>query len=368
MATKSEADTFLCHILRGESPSWPADREAGFEHAVFERSGHHGVRSLICSRASSSVLWDSWPESLRESLQSETRADAARDLLRGHALKELLAALAERDIQVLVVKGAALAGSHYAHSSLRTRCDTDLFIDLEDIERVREALAASGFVIVPPVYKSHQFVCVRSGRDIAVEFDIHWRILNSSQFARAITFEEAWKRSVPLAGSNGARTLCNVDALMLACMHRRGSSLHDPDRLIWLYDIHLLGSSMSLNDWLAFAERAAGKGIAAVCLDGLLAARASLATVIPDGAIRILGAAELNPQTVGRYATSHLALLVDDLRQLPGMRPKSRLVAELLFPSGDALLDRYQKQHRAWLPLLYCRQVIGGMFRRLSLQ
>lgn len=365
MNSLPDIDSLLSGILRHEHPTWPAAGGADFQLEFLQRAAHHGVRALVFDRVQNADAWEGWPVRVQAELRDATRAAAAVDMLRSHALREVLAAFRDREIPVLITKGGALANSVYGHSRLRTRVDTDLFIGIEHIERVRETMVSLGYDIVPPVYKSHQFICAKNWHETLIQFDIHWRILNAPQFARSITFEEAWKRSVPVPGLEGARTLDEVDALLLACLHLKGSAFHDENRLIWLYDIHLLGATLSPEMWATCVQRAVDKRIHTTCLDGLSRAGDRFSTVIPAEVILALGIDLPRP---GIYASSNLSLLMDDLQKLPGWCEKTGLLRELFFPSPDALMEKYQKTNRAWLPLLYCRQLLGGAAKRLSLQ
>jgi hypothetical protein len=364
----ARTDDFLCRILRGEVPAWPAAYDRNFAPSFLRQSLHHGVQALVFDHAHGTPQWDGWPDEVKAGLAAALRGGVAFDLLRAHEVAQFLQELRRRGIAFLLTKGAALARTHYTNSALRTRCDTDLFIDLHDIERVRLALLESGYEVVPPVYKSHQFMGVsRHHTEAPVIFDIHWRILNAPQFARVIDFTGALDRSVPVPGMDGCRTLAAVDALLLACMHRKGSVQHDEDRLIWLYDIHLLLGAMTPGQLAEFAGRAVHKKVQAACLDGLRRVQACFHTVVADAVIDVLKAVEPANRS-GRFAASNLSLLLDDLRRLPGMQTRWSLIGELFFPSADSLTRKYPASKPRWLPLLYLRHILGGLSARLTLR
>lgn len=69
-----------------------------------------------------------------------------------------------------------------------------------------------------------------------------------------------------------------------------------------------------------------------------------------------------------RFEDSALGLIIDDLKQLADVRSRFELVREYLFPSGDYLLNRYDKKGRVWVPLLYFRYLLVGVFERVSLK
>ena len=144
--------------------------------------------------------------------------------------------------------------------------------------------------------------------------------------------------------------------------------MHDADRLIWLYDIHLLVSALSEAELFEFAQRAVDENIQAICRDAIEKSRQCFATSVPGQVEEILSA----PAKVGsihqRFSDSQLALIFDDIKQLPDVKSRFELVWEYLVPPGDYLLNRYGKKGWFWVPALYLRYLFGGIFERVSLR
>ena len=313
--------------------------------------------------------WLSWPPDLRNELEETSKGDIAQEMLRAHYLRQLLKVFSDLGVPCLLTKGEALANTLYPTPGTRTRCDSDLFIPIDGIGKATQAVADAGFAIVSPLYKSHQFTVRRSGETPDVfEFDVHWRILNAPRYARTLSFGETWGHSVVVPGMESVRTLGVVDALLLACMHRAGNEGHDRNRLIWIYDIHLLGSAMAPEQWLAFADKAVMLNVQTPCLDGLNTSRACFGSVLPSDAMNKLSSAEMPSTLARRYAHSNLGLLIDDWKSLPDSRARRELIRELFLPNGESLLRKYHKEERWWLPLLYLRHVFGGLTHRLTLR
>ncbi len=359
-------DEWLSRVVRGEAVPWPSNAEPAFETRLAERSRHHGVDPLVHWRLSAADWSASWPEPVRQMWRESALRAAARDLLLRNALDRVFAAFEANDIRCLLLKGAALAESIYEQSSLRTRSDTDLFIDLGDIEPAQRALRDTGFTIDGPVYSGHQFTAVGQGDARGVAVDVHWRIQNAARFARTIGFGDAWSRSVPAAQGALVRRLDDVDALIVACMHRLGNPRHDPDRLIWLYDIHLLASSFGEDAWNALEQRGVAMGVERTCGSGLSRSRARFGTVIPER----FGRWALPESDSGTGADTanagQLNLLMADIRELRGIRSRAALLGELAIPPAATLLEQHQKQSRGWLPLLYLHHWTCRAVRRLS--
>jgi hypothetical protein len=313
--------------------------------------------------------WLSWPLDLRNVLEETNKGDIAQEMLRAHYLRKLLQGFSDLGVPCLLTKGEALANTLYPTPGTRTRCDSDLFIPIVGISKARQAVADAGFTIVSPVYKSHQFTVRRGGEGPDVfEFDVHWRILNSPRYARTLSFDETFVHSIEVPGMESVRTLDVIDTLLLACMHRAGSDGHDRNRLIWIYDIHLLVAAMAPGQWRAFADKAVMLNVQAPCLDGLNKSRACLGTVLPTDAMKQLSSPEMPPTLSRRYEHSNLALLIDDWKRLPDSPARRELLRELFLPNGESLLRKYHKEERWWLPLLYLRHVFGGLTQRLTLR
>ena len=251
----------------------------------------------------------------------------------------------------------------------RTRSDSDLFIRIKDIALAKEAVRNDGFMIASPVYKSHQFTVIPSGERCGlIHFDVHWRILNHPRYARILNFDETSACSIPVPGLKNVGVPGSVDALLLACMHRFGNESHDRNRLIWIYDVHLLVTAMTQLELAEFAAKAVQRGVQDICLDGLSKSQECFETSVPKEVKRQLQTS-IRPQVLSRrYHESHLSLLIDDLNALPDFNSKLELLKELFLPSRDYLMKRYGTVNQFWLPLLYLRLVVGGIVRRFSLR
>jgi hypothetical protein len=348
--------------------SWPSAADTNFYSSFLERTRHHGVDALVCHVLKPTDAWNELPDVLKEELLQRSRIAIAIEMARARDLNALNEGLAEAGLSALLLKGSALAYTHYPEPHLRTRVDTDIFIDSGDIRQVRDTLPGLGYQLRGWTYKSHQFNAVKEdfGGGI-IKYDVHWRSNNCSSYARVIGYQEAEKESIPVPGLNGWRTLSPVHTLLLACMHRAGSSRHDPDRLIWLFDVHLLVSGMSAEELLSFSAKAVSENIQEVCQEAIEKSRLCFATQVSEQVLQIL-LTPSEPESLGRrFSNSQLALIIDDLRQLPSSRSKLEFLREFLLPPGEYLLYRYGKEGRYWIPLLYFRYIFGGFFERVSL-
>jgi hypothetical protein len=349
---------YLERALQGDV-NWPADDVP----ALVDAAEDHGVSAL---------LWDllsGAPEAqlpLRRALASRARAAVARDLLVSLELSDVLGAMAAGGIRTLLIKGAPLAYTVYEHPWHRPRLDTDLLVAAADVEAAARVLTQCGYdrceVISTGAFVSHQVAFERSdAQGLRHVIDLHWKIVNPQLLANAVPFEELWIDSVavPALGA-AARMPSPVNALLIGCIHRLAHH-QGHDRLIWLYDLRLLARQLDDRGWNELRRRAQDRGVAGVCLDGLLQARQRVSAAVPPGVEQALAGVTGEPSTVYlRGPVRRRDVLASDLALLPGWRARLRLLREHAFPSVAFIRARYGCSSRAMLPLAYVHRLVTG--------
>ncbi len=367
---------FLAACLRGEPIDWPGGLAA---RAFLEEAGLHGVQGLLHDALrDGSLRVRNLPEEVGELLTRWAHREAALELIAPTWVGGLLGELASRGVPALILKGTALAYGTYRHPHLRPRADIDLLVSEDRREAARDALTTLGYEFANAVsggLVSAECAGTRTDRHGMTRIvDVHWRLSNAQGFARALSFEELMERSLPLpALSPLARGPAPVDALLIGCMHRVahrhadywfGERAHRGDRLIWLYDLHLLAEGLDEAGWAELCSRAQACGQRAVCLDGLRRASALLGTRIPAQAAANLeaGAGEI---TAAYLSGGTLRWLATDLRVLPDWLSRLRLLREHAFPPGAYMLKKYGRHTSLWLPALYLHRGAHGAWRLL---
>jgi len=341
-------------ILRGETAEWPEE----IDLAAIEQ---HAIGPLLYARAP------------HPALREQALRAAAAELLRLEDLRALLAAFAENGVRVLIIKGTALAYDVYEAPELRPRADTDLLIAHDDVARVHDLLVRIGYTPRPLSGDRHanrQQAFARSDR-FGVEhvYDVHWDIANTPVVREALRFEELFARALYLPRiAPNARAPRLVDALLLACIHRVAHH-HDSERLIWLYDIHLLRERMWPAEqegcWRMVAARRVGAiGERSIELGDHWFARAA-----HDHALDWLRGDEIaldEPSAVflDRDRTRGAALAAD-LKAL-GWRERLQRLRDLAFPPARFMRTSFPSAPRAALPLLYLYRGARGVLRLLS--
>lgn len=346
---------------RGERAQFPERLEEQEIRAL----GEHGLLPLV-------YRWSRLPELRAGAMQ----AAAVEPLLLAD-LEEILAALHARGVEALILKGAALAYDLYEHPEDRPRTDVDLLIDAASIDAARAAfhdLGADDRLTSGDELGVRQQQFIRTDRfGLEHAYDVHWAIANSAVFADALRFHDLRARAVPLPRIGPhARGLSRVDALLMACIHRVAHH-HDSERLVWLYDIHLLRARMSREEHRAFWERAAEGRVVGVCARSIEATDEWLGTTPHDGAGEYL-----DRETLAREEPSRAYLdreqrrgsvMLAELAALPGWRARLRRLRQLAFPPSQFVLQEFGARTRLALPWLYAWRGARGvarLFRRVA--
>ena len=300
----------------------------------------------------------------RESLDAIVRLAAARELAAARDVSRVFESAGAAGLDLLLLKGTALAYTHYPEPHLRPRNDIDLFVRQADIRRCEDVLSTLGFVRAPEAdaelwtAQRHYSKTTPAG---AVYVDLHWRVVNPQVFAGVLAFDDVWSRSVSVPSLGPlARTLSPPDTLLLACVHRVA---HHQDRvnLLWLWDIHLVASALSAAGWSQFLATAASSRVRGICARGLSLAHECFGTAIPEDVRQTLGAAHAEP------AASFLGnglRTVDvaraDLAALTSWRSKLALIREHVCPPVAYMRTKYTGCPPILLPLAYLHRIVRG--------
>ena len=377
-----DTEVFLSAALRGENPAWPAVGDAAFTARFLERSTYHGVQPLLHHLLKSQqVNAQGWPREVLEEFHRVAIGQAMWELRHQALLKQVLEHLAALGVQPVLFKGTALAYDLYPSPVLRSRGDTDLIVAIHDRERVAEALQRLGFKRESSVsgnYLSYQeSFTYTEVSGTAHCLDLHWRINNSQLLAKLFSYEELRAQALALTAlSPHAKGAGAVHALLLACMHRSthkqapyyvdGVAHYSGDRLIWLYDIHLLAEKLTRAEQEEFISLANQKGLKAVCLEGLTLAQNYFGTHIAKAVIRALTQPG-PPEPVAHYMESAtVRRLWLDLCAIDGLQGKLGFLYENLFPSTNYMREKYPDSSATPLPWLYLRRMTGGVMKLLK--
>jgi hypothetical protein len=345
---------------------WLETGDADFE-TLLASADDHGVVPLLW-QALAGV--EGRGRELREALAPIVHAAAARELLVQRDLQATMAALASAGVPALVIKGSALAYSVYPEPWHRTRTDTDLLVSQESVQAAMAALERCGYrrsdAISTGAYVSHQIAFERTdAHDVRHVIDLHWKVANPQIIADALPFDLLWRSAEPApALGASARVPSLVASVGIACIHRLAHH-QGHDRLIWLYDLRLITSRLTSDQWMALAALARDRGVAGLCLDGLQQARRELSASLPVEVEKLLGAAAPAEasQSYLHGPVRKRDVLVSDLKALRSWRARLRLLREHAFPPPAFMRQRYGTTRWWLLPALYVHRFATGAVR-----
>ena len=315
-----------------------------------------------------------WPDEVRRALQGAASAQAFLCDIRDGELRAILTAIDEAGIRAAVIKGAALAYSHYPRPYLRTRGDTDLAIRAADRHAVSRVLGSIGYewtgAIDGALVSQQGQWSKKLSAGVVHIVDVHWRLFNPHVFGGVLPTEELLERAVPLPRlGEHAWSPCVSDALLLACVHRVAHHSGEDD-LAWACDIHRLLASLDERDAQTFVDAVTAARVRAVACDGIRSARARFGTMLPAAIEMLLETADDREEPTAAFlepGRRQVDVLSSDLRTLRSWPARARLLREHLFPPAAYMTAKYGLRTPALLPIAYARRIVGGApkwFRR----
>jgi hypothetical protein len=270
-------------------------------------------------------------------------------------LVTLSAALEEAGVEMVLLKGSALAHTVYPDPSWRPFADLDFLVRGQDFQRAIEVLADRGFTRALPEPRARFDVRFGKAAELygpdGLSIDLH-RTLVVGPFGLWIDLDELFAGTTSF--SLGGRTLRRLDDASLflhACIH--ASLGWWPPLLMPVRDVAQVASYARV-DWDLVAERTRRWRLAAVVQHALRTASEILGAPVPEEAraviaiqprrkeSRALSAYTTNRRQRGGTATS-------TLRAIPGIPAKIAYARALLFPNRAFLSARQRNGRPSYL-------------------
>ena len=357
---------WLAATLRGEMPGFD-ESKLGSVDEVLAAASEHGVTVLLHEQIKLNQDKTVYPRTLLDRLAEIERSEIAAELFRLAETRMALACLRSARIPVLVLKGTALAYGLYAKPYLRPRVDTDILLqNAAAAEAAGNALEAIGYEcqsMMPRPGKnaiSFEMPYIRTSKHgTGNAIDIHWALANNalygSRFSNAELMTES--RDTPMVGE-GAKGLGWFHAMAHACMHRVA---HIPegqgDKLIWLYDMHLLAARFTPQDWQTFLAQAEKRQLAGAFYSGLEETVKVFHTDMPANVLpKLFAFSKQESFDVGRAASP----VYFDWHNLRWMTNGQRWnwFLQTFFPPVEYMMKRDSLKSRAQLPWAYMKRII----------
>jgi hypothetical protein len=323
---------------------------------VLQAAGEHRLAPLMYRRARDAGI--DLPGDVRRALAAAYARQKAITVAQGATLAELGAALAAAGIEVVVLKGGALARQVYAESALRPMEDLDLLVAPRHGEAACEVLRACGFNAPRPHSRydrlQHHFpIAHRTHEGIVVSVEVHVQAFNLVMHD-ALSMRTL-QRPLTAFAADGQTLQGLAPAQMMWMQYLGLRKLAEPMRFIHLADLAAIATRFLADvDWRALRhERPALRN----------AYRAIHAfTPLPPPVCAALGLDAASPPTMRDVGV--------DYRGWPRMRVGAGIRATLLPPEWWARLVygvAPTGAARAWLPLRHAAAFASQGLRRLYL-
>jgi hypothetical protein len=354
----SKTEELISASLRGEDSNWTEQGNDEFARRFLEQSANHGVQALLHSVQRYQNDERGWPEIVLRTCRKQAIAQAIWETRHRNLLNKTLAQLSDLGVQALLFKGTALAYEVYSAPFLRPRSDTDLLVPFHKRDQVGLILQRNGFALEPSGSETIELQATyswpQSDAGLRHTFDLHWGIINSQFLSNLFSYEELLAEAHALpALSKNAVAVSRVHAIALACVHR---ALHRDDRLIWLYDIHLLVEQLTPAQQHELVQLAERKGLRSICLEGIELARTHFRTIVPRDVHDAL--ARAGPvEAAARYLKGSAARrFASDFLAVRSGQGKISFLVKRFFPP-ESYMREYYMAPCSWLPWLYLRRI-----------
>jgi hypothetical protein len=209
----------LAQLDRLDAPGWDE---------LLEASARHSLRPLLYQRLTSgSGSAAKTPESVLQALREAFLLTGAKNEMLYQDLRQVLRKLRERDIPLIVLKGAHLAELIYGQPALRPMGDIDILVRRPDLLRTAASLREMGYSwdAEAPEYRqegleawlrNHDHLMPMLPRSPHPCIEVHWTI----DWVHPVPLDGLWGRAcrAAIAGEE-SMVLSPEDLLLHLCLH-----------------------------------------------------------------------------------------------------------------------------------------------------
>ncbi len=301
------------------------------------------------------------PENVWEEMRRQYFASAARNMRLYHELQKILHLFHNKNIPLIVLKGAHLSEKVYGNIALRGMGDVDLLVKKEDLPSVEQELLELGSVPRDLNRLMHDHAAHFSYKlpQSGLIVEIHWTLVQTIYPCR-IDLDGIWRRAQPMKlQQTPALVLSPEDLLLYLCVH---SAKHTHDmHLRMLYDIsEVLRHYENVLDWPVICARAQQWGITRALYVFLRLTRELLRVAVPPdrlAAIKPEGFEESYLATAREQiltAGIHVPIMqAARLWETKGLFGKLALIGKRLLLSREIMASMYPAPADSWRICLY---------------
>lgn len=205
-------------------------------------------------------------DSFRQALKKELLQREAEKLSDDSELARIFAAVAQRGIPMLVLKGEALARSLYPSAACRPTGDYDLLVQPQHLPAAQVMFQGLGYqpgaFHGQHILAQQSWICPAQVRGRTFQVDLHWDITNQRFFRRRLPLSALWNDAQAIAVAGGEVIApSHPHALLIACTHLAADLPGTAIQLKWLLDIHLLLEALNARQVEALIAQARTWGL-----------------------------------------------------------------------------------------------------------
>ena len=315
------------------------------------------------------------PNHVVEQLRNAFLWSRFRTLQMEKQLSGMLGAFQHAGIEILILKGPALARSVYPDPATRPSSDLDILIKPSQVKRAGVLLEELGYQLetkrfmsfLKNIYKDEIFKATGNTRNLR-GIELHWDLYLLHGTTREVGVEDLFQRAVELKTPSQTMSILHpIDALMYAAINIRNHLPHN--RLTWIYDTALLAGQLSkADDWKILQRRCVEWRGRNALETALKQAREWTGISIPFGfdnfsqwpaPVAVESARHRRPDMGHEWLTGGMLIYVIRTLRFDTLSSIFSMVTgvfTLLFPSVDYIRASYPPSHRWLLPLSYVRR------------
>lgn len=180
------------------------------------------------------------PPPLRDLLERYFLTNTGYNIISLENLARLIKKLNEKNIPVIVLKGAALCETVYPHIGTRSFCDLDIMVQPKDLQRVKRELEHLDYSFSPTAAQHHLIACPSSNHSLPLE--VHWDLVNETspfqRYAFRLSMKKFWEEAIPLKiRGTAALNLTPEHQLIYLAVHMLKEGYANRK---WLVDLYFL--------------------------------------------------------------------------------------------------------------------------------
>ena len=330
----------------------------------------HGVAPLIFWRLAHADLLAALPTPIASAFKESYTRTLVNNRRMQSVFREVVGALTAAGVNVMPLKGLALARRYYHDVALRPMTDMDLLVRRADVRRAATALRRLGFQAAEGMGSPSGFYALTTAvvvyaRAQSLSIETHWELFGRQAYRPALPAADVWVRSQELRiYDQSVRYLHPRDELWYLCVH--AAVEHRLERLIWLIDIAELVDALPADwDWQRFTDETVAAGVALPVAAVLAYCCAYLRLTIPADALDRLYAAAETSRERAACASAQAVLLSAEWIQMTGAsvhgaREKAIFLRGVVAPHRATLAALYGQDATRWraIPGAYMRHAL----------